>query len=91
MGAGYIGVEMAEAMVTRGLETTIIDQAPEPFTQVDPDMGALIHEAMEGMGITVLTGVSVDGFDVGEDGRVARGARRRHRAARRHRDHRSRA
>ena len=70
VGAGYIGVEMAEAMVNRGLETTIVDQAPEPFTQVDPDMGALIHEAMEGMGITVLTGVSVDGFDVGEDGRV---------------------
>jgi NADPH-dependent 2,4-dienoyl-CoA reductase/sulfur reductase-like enzyme len=70
VGAGYIGVEMAEAMVMRGLETTIVDQAPEPFTQVDPDMGALIREAMEGMGISVLTGVPVDGFDVGEDGRV---------------------
>jgi NADPH-dependent 2,4-dienoyl-CoA reductase/sulfur reductase-like enzyme len=70
VGAGYIGVEMAEAMVMRGLETTIVDQAPEPFTQVDPDMGALIREGMEGMGMTVLTGVSVDGFDVGEDGRV---------------------
>jgi NADPH-dependent 2,4-dienoyl-CoA reductase/sulfur reductase-like enzyme len=33
-------------------------------------MGALIREAMEGMGITVLTGTSVHGFDVGEDGRV---------------------
>ncbi|GLZ45035.1 flavoprotein oxidoreductase [Actinomycetospora sp. NBRC 106375] len=70
VGAGYIGVEMAEAMVSRGLETTILDMAPEPFTQVDPDMGALIREAMEGMGITVRTGTSVDGFDVGEDGRV---------------------
>jgi NADPH-dependent 2,4-dienoyl-CoA reductase/sulfur reductase-like enzyme len=70
VGAGYIGVEMAEAMVTRGLETTVVDMAPEPFTQVDPDMGAIIREAMEGMGITVLTGTSVDGFDVGEDGRV---------------------
>ncbi|GAA4937909.1 NADPH-dependent 2,4-dienoyl-CoA reductase/sulfur reductase-like enzyme [Actinomycetospora succinea] len=70
VGAGYIGVEMAEAMVVRGIETTILDQAPEPFTQVDPDMGALIREAMENMGITVLTGVAVDGFDVGEDGRV---------------------
>ncbi|MDF2977486.1 MAG: flavoprotein oxidoreductase [Actinomycetospora sp.] len=70
VGAGYIGVEMAEAMVMRGLETTIVDQAPEPFTQVDPDMGALIREAMKGMGISVLTGTPVDGFDVGEDGRV---------------------
>ncbi|MDD7939028.1 FAD-dependent oxidoreductase [Actinomycetospora lutea] len=70
VGAGYIGVEMAEAMVVRGIETTILDQAPEPFTQVDQDMGAIIREAMEGMGITVHTGTSVDGFDVGEDGRV---------------------
>lgn len=70
VGAGYIGVEMAEAMVVRGLSTTILDQAPEPFTQLDPDMGALIREAMEGMGITVLTGTPVNGFDAGEDGRV---------------------
>lgn len=70
VGAGYIGVEMAEAMVMRGLETTIVDMAPEPFTQVDPDMGAIIREAMEGMGISVLTGTAVEGFDVGEDGRV---------------------
>jgi NADPH-dependent 2,4-dienoyl-CoA reductase/sulfur reductase-like enzyme len=70
VGAGYIGVEMAEAMVMRGLETTVVEHAPEPFTQVDPDMGALIREAMVGEGITVLAGTSADGFDVGEDGRV---------------------
>ena len=70
VGAGYIGVEMAEAMIARGLETTIIDQAPEPFTQVDPDMGALIREAMVDMGIDVRTGIGVESFDVGDDGRV---------------------
>ena len=70
VGAGYIGVEMAEAMVHRGLTTTIIDQAPEPFTQVDPDMGALIREAMGDMGIDVRTGIGVESFDVGDDGRV---------------------
>ncbi|HEY2191163.1 MAG TPA: FAD-dependent oxidoreductase [Actinomycetospora sp.] len=70
VGAGYIGVEMAEAMVLRDLEVTILDQAPEPFTQIDPDMGAIVREAMQGMGMTVLTGVSVQGFDVGDDGRV---------------------
>lgn len=70
VGAGYIGVEMAEAMLQRGLEVTVVDQAPEPFTQVDPDMGALVREAMEGMGMTVLTSTPVEGFDVGDDGRV---------------------
>ena len=70
VGAGYIGVEMAEAMVLRDLEVTILDHAPEPFTQIDPDMGAIVREAMEGMGMTVRTGVSVEGFDVDDDGRV---------------------
>ena len=71
VGAGYIGVEMAEAMLTRGLEVTIVDRAPEPFTQIDPDMGSLVRTAMEDMGITVLTGTAVEGFDTGDDGRVA--------------------
>jgi NADPH-dependent 2,4-dienoyl-CoA reductase/sulfur reductase-like enzyme len=70
VGAGYIGVEMAEAMIARGLEVTVLDQAPEPFTQIDPDMGALVREAMEDMGMTVRTGIGVDGFEVGDDGRV---------------------
>lgn len=71
IGAGYIGVEMAEAMVLRGLEVTILDHAPEPFTQIDPDMGAIVREAMEGMGITVLNGVTVERFDVRDGGRVS--------------------
>lgn len=71
VGAGYIGVEMAEAMLQRGLEVTVLDRAPEPFTQVDPDLGAIVRTAMTDMGITVLTGTSVEGFDVREDGRVA--------------------
>jgi NADPH-dependent 2,4-dienoyl-CoA reductase/sulfur reductase-like enzyme len=70
VGAGYIGVEMAEAMLARGLEVTVVDQAPEPFTQIDPDMGSIVREAMAGMGMTVRTGTAVDGFDVGDDGRV---------------------
>ena len=70
VGAGYIGVEMAEAMTLRGLEVTVLDHAPQPFTQIDPDMGAIVREAMEGMGMTVRNGVRVEGFDVGDDGRV---------------------
>ncbi|MGH3993036.1 MAG: FAD-dependent oxidoreductase, partial [Pseudonocardiaceae bacterium] len=71
VGGGYIGVEMAEAMVRRGLQVTLVDRAPEPMTTLDPDMGALVHEAMQGMGITVRTGTPVSGFETGPDGRVA--------------------
>jgi NADPH-dependent 2,4-dienoyl-CoA reductase/sulfur reductase-like enzyme len=71
VGGGYIGVEMAEAMVRRGLRVTLLDQAPEPMTTLDPDMGALVREAMLGMGIDVRTGTPVSGFETGHDGRVA--------------------
>lgn len=71
VGGGYIGVEMAESMVRRGLEVTLVDQAPEPMTTLDPDMGALVREAMEGMDIRMRTGTAVSGFETGRDGRVA--------------------
>jgi NADPH-dependent 2,4-dienoyl-CoA reductase/sulfur reductase-like enzyme len=62
VGAGYIGIEMAEALLRHGLAVTVVDKAPEPMTTLDPDMGALVRSAMEGMGIDVRTGVSVERF-----------------------------
>lgn len=69
VGAGYIGIEMAEALVRHGLEVTVVDQAAEPMTTLDPDMGRLVHKAMEDMGITVRTGARVDRF-AADDGTV---------------------
>jgi NADPH-dependent 2,4-dienoyl-CoA reductase/sulfur reductase-like enzyme len=69
IGGGYIGVEMAEAMVNRGLEVTMVDRAPEPMSTLDPDMGRLVHRSMEAMGITVLTGTKVESLGI-EGGRV---------------------
>jgi NADPH-dependent 2,4-dienoyl-CoA reductase/sulfur reductase-like enzyme len=71
VGGGYIGIEMAEAMVRRGLAVTVVDQAPEPMRTLDPDMGALVREAMQGMDIEVLTATPVTGFDTGPGGRVS--------------------
>jgi NADPH-dependent 2,4-dienoyl-CoA reductase/sulfur reductase-like enzyme len=71
VGGGYIGIEMAEAMVKRDLEVTVVDQAPEPMSTLDPDMGRLVHDAMEqDLHIDVRTETPVEGFDVDGDGRV---------------------
>jgi NADPH-dependent 2,4-dienoyl-CoA reductase/sulfur reductase-like enzyme len=70
VGGGYIGIEMAEAMVHRGLEVTVLTRSPEPMATLDPDMGRLVHTAMEAMGIDVRTDVRLDGFETGTDGRV---------------------
>ena len=70
VGGGYIGVEMAEALVRRGVAVTVVDQAAQPMTTLDPDMGAAVHRAMKGIGIDVRTGTAVTGFEAGRDGRI---------------------
>jgi NADPH-dependent 2,4-dienoyl-CoA reductase/sulfur reductase-like enzyme len=70
VGAGYIGIEMAEAMVQRRLDVTVIDRAIEPMPTLDPELGRRVHEAMEAMGIEVETGTPVEGFETGTDGSV---------------------
>lgn len=71
LGAGYIGLEMAEAALSRGLDTTIIDLAPEPMATLDPQMGALIREGMTQRGVTVRMGERAHAVRAGADGRVA--------------------
>ncbi|MCW5252855.1 FAD-dependent oxidoreductase [Streptomyces sp. SHP 1-2] len=70
VGAGYIGVEMAEAMINRGYEVTVVNRGSEPMSTLDPDMGRLVHGAMEGLGITMVNGAEVTGLPTGDDGRV---------------------
>ncbi|GAA2083008.1 FAD-dependent oxidoreductase [Streptomyces albiaxialis] len=59
VGGGYIGVEMAEALINRGYTVTVVDRGPQPMSTLDPDMGALVHEAMCGMGIETVRGAAV--------------------------------
>jgi NADPH-dependent 2,4-dienoyl-CoA reductase/sulfur reductase-like enzyme len=70
VGAGYIGVEMAEALINRGYEVTVVNRGEEPMSTLDPDMGRLVRTAMEGLGITMVGGAEVTEFLTGEDGRV---------------------
>ncbi|MFF5128823.1 FAD-dependent oxidoreductase [Streptomyces syringium] len=68
IGAGYIGVEMAEALSLRGFEVTVVERAEQPMATLDPDMGALVREAMSGMGIEVVTGTEVTSIVTGPAG-----------------------
>ncbi|QHY98969.1 NADH peroxidase [Streptomyces sp. S4.7] len=70
VGAGYIGVEMAEALLKRGYEVTVLHRDEQPMATLDPDMGRLVHEAMDGLGITTVGGAAVTEILTGDDGRV---------------------
>jgi NADPH-dependent 2,4-dienoyl-CoA reductase/sulfur reductase-like enzyme len=70
VGAGYIGVEMAEALLRRGYDVTVLERAPEPMTRLDPDLGRLVAEAMRGMGVRLVTGVEVEVVETDDNGQA---------------------
>lgn len=70
VGAGYIGVEMAEALIRRGYEVTVVNRGAEPMSTLDADMGRLVREAMEGLGVTMVGEAEVTKVLTGQDGRV---------------------
>ncbi len=70
IGAGYIGVEMAEALIQRRYEVTVVNRGTEPMSTLDPDMGRLVHDAMSGMGIEMVNDAEVTKILTGDDGRV---------------------
>jgi NADPH-dependent 2,4-dienoyl-CoA reductase/sulfur reductase-like enzyme len=70
VGAGYIGLEMAEALHTRGLTVTVVEQLPQVLPTVDPELGLLVHDELERHDVRVLTGATVQSIER-TDGRLA--------------------
>jgi NADPH-dependent 2,4-dienoyl-CoA reductase/sulfur reductase-like enzyme len=63
VGGGYIGVEMAEAMVKRGLDVTLLEKSGQPMSTVDPDMGQRVVDAIRVLGIKIHTDAHVQGLE----------------------------
>jgi NADPH-dependent 2,4-dienoyl-CoA reductase/sulfur reductase-like enzyme len=58
IGAGYVGLEMAEALTARGLAVTQLEQLPEVLATVDPELGALARAELAAGGVEVVTGAT---------------------------------
>lgn len=69
VGGGYIGLEMAEALLARQLEVSLLT-LDEVMPALDPDMGARVREAMVDGGVKVHPDTPVTGLTVGPDGAV---------------------
>ncbi|MDQ4039405.1 MAG: FAD-dependent oxidoreductase [Actinomycetota bacterium] len=70
LGGGYIGLEMAEALVNQGLSVTVVLADPLPMASLDGDMGERVCAAMTEMGIDVRPGEPVRDIEV--EGGLAR-------------------
>ena len=59
VGGGYIGLEMTEALVERGLKVSLVELAQQVMAPVDPEMAAPVHQALRAHAVDLHLGVSV--------------------------------
>ncbi len=71
VGGGYIGIEMAEALLERGLEVALIDMAPEVMVSMDVDIAGSISQAMKDAGVSVFLGEKLERFETDSRGRLS--------------------
>ncbi len=69
VGAGYVGLEMAEALTARGGLVTQVEMLPEVLPTVDPELGAIVRGELTRHGVAVHTATTVTGIHPGKHGR----------------------
>jgi nitrite reductase (NADH) large subunit len=72
VGGGLLGLEAAGALKGLGLDTHVVEFAPRLMpAQVDEGGGKALRRTVEGLGVSVHTGVGTQQITVGDDGRVS--------------------
>ncbi len=62
VGAGYIGVEMAEALTERGIKVVLVELMNQVMGPFDPEMAVLLNQQLTLRGVELRLGMSVTGF-----------------------------
>ena len=62
VGGGYIGLEMAENLVHRGLEVTIVEMLDQVMAPLDPECARLVERHLEKNGVRLALSDAVAGF-----------------------------
>jgi NADPH-dependent 2,4-dienoyl-CoA reductase/sulfur reductase-like enzyme/rhodanese-related sulfurtransferase len=58
IGGGFIGVEIAENLIHKGIPTTVVEAAPQVLAPLDPEMATIVANEMRKHGVTLHLGVS---------------------------------
>ncbi len=56
IGAGFIGLEMAENLVAQGIDVTIVEATPQVLPPLDPELAILVRDELTAHGVHVETG-----------------------------------
>jgi NADPH-dependent 2,4-dienoyl-CoA reductase/sulfur reductase-like enzyme len=68
VGGGFIGLEMAENLVHRGIEVTIVEMANQLMPPLDPEMAEFVHQRLKTRAERLQLGESVAAFEPGGGG-----------------------
>ena len=71
VGGGFIGLEMAENLVRRGLSVTVVEMLDQVMPPLDPEMAKPVQQHLEQHGVKVALGDGVAGFIESWDGRIS--------------------
>ena len=71
IGAGFVGLEMAENLVHRGLDVTVVEKLDQVMPPIDPEMAVPVRRHMEKHGVKFALGDGVAGFEKNETGGLA--------------------
>ena len=63
IGAGFIGLEMAENLVVQGIDVTIVEATPQVLPPLDPELAILVEDELVAHGVHVETGATVVSVD----------------------------
>ena len=63
VGGGFIGLEMAENLVHRGISVDVVERSPQVMAPLDQEMANIVHKHLTDKGIRLHLGRSVSGFD----------------------------
>ena len=58
IGGGFIGVEIAENLIHRGIKTAVIEASDQVLAPLDPEMATLVAKEMIAHGVDLQLGVS---------------------------------
>ncbi|QKD82711.1 FAD-dependent oxidoreductase [Thermoleptolyngbya sichuanensis A183] len=67
VGGGFIGLEMAENLVHRGIAVTLIEKLPQVMPPFDPEMMTPVHVHLRDQGLQLCLNDGVQGFTVGSE------------------------
>lgn len=72
VGAGFIGLELAENFVHRGIQTTLLELGKQVLAPFDAEMTTPIHAALSAKGVEVLLGQTVEAITATADGMMVK-------------------